>query len=512
MARNLKDRLIGHSLPDSKPRDLPESTNSTKASDHHQDTLTAKNTNPARPNLSTTAAAFARFLNSDPTPQEILERGVSDIARAVGATHGEVLDLRSTANGLALLAGHGFAQEMVGKRPKNSGPYDSFAGYCLHLEQDVIYAKDFDHVPFHIPGLLQANNIQSAIGAKVHVGGDLCYLLTALSPEKNAFSNHQIRFLSDMAGQVSRMLETSKLREECLSLRNQNTMTGALLGHLSTARGPEDVLDRVARLLVGLTPDNFEDLPHGRLADVCAIDLVSQSNGEKPKLKRLTMKASNATFLESFDQRELPTLTPNAGPGKVIHTGEPELKPVIEEPYLRAIARDEEHYKNLLELDPKSYICVPLTVGGSVLGCIGLISNSPRRIYNEDWARFARMLSQLVANLYASRMATSPAASYTTSQNASLAPAKIPAFHDPDTRPLPDETHTGLPELDTYIPTSERLIFNLFTEEKQPRDVKQQLHISPSSYDGTVRRLVKRLGMKNVFELREYARKADPIP
>lgn len=476
------------------------------------ETITVSRPKQSRPSMATTAAAFARYLNQRPPTSALLDRCISDIAQAIGATHAEVLDLKHTQNGIVLQHGYGFDEELIGKVPKGSGPYDSFAGYCLHLDRDVVYAKDFDQVPFHIPGLLQANNIQSAIGAKAHVGGDLCYLLTALSPEKHAFSNHQIRFLADMAGQVSRILETSKLRDECLSLRNQNTMTAALLDHLSTARGPQDVLDRAARLLVGLTPDAFEGLLHGRLADICAIDLVSQSNGEKSKLKRLTMKASSVTFLESFDQRELPTLTPNAGPGKVIHTGEPELKPVVEEPYLRAIARNEEHYKNLLELDPKSYLCVPLTVGGSVLGCIGLVSNSPNRVYNEDWASFARMLSQLVASLYASQLATSPAASYTTSQNASPATAQKPAHPVQNSRPLPDETHTGRPELDTYIPTSERLIFNLFTEEKQPRDVKQQLHISPSSYDGTVRRLVKRLGMKNVFELREYARKADPIP
>ena len=476
-------------------------------------------TTNGKPNLAGTAAAFARFLNYEPTPGEVLDRGISEIARAVGATHGEVLDLRGPTDELTLLAGHGFSQDLIGKKPKTSGPYDSFAGYCLHNENPVVYSEDFVKAPFQIPGLLRANHIRSGIGANLTIRGHLSYLLTALSPETDAFTRVHQSFIYDMVGQIRRSIEATEFRDDQAGLRGCQSLVRALLGELTTAPTADDLLQRAAGILVGNTIRGRSTAPDYRIADVCTVDLVvtdRASQSQPPRIQRLTMTANGPAFFSNAsyeDLSELPALSANAGPGKVIHTGTSELQPHVDEPYIRAVSRDDAHYRHILALDPKSYLCVPLHVEDSLIGCLGLVSLDEAQLYDEDSCQIAEMIGQIIAEVYARKLGLDPTASYVTQENSRLSPTDTAdniGGNEPQS--LPENAVDEPIERRVYMPESERLVFNLFTEGKRPCDIQKELFMTQGGYDSAVRRLKKKLGMLNMWELRDYCRKADPIP
>ncbi|MBI4260207.1 MAG: SpoIIE family protein phosphatase, partial [Actinobacteria bacterium] len=120
------------------------------------------------------------------------------------------------------------------------------------------------------------------------------------------------------------------------------------------------------------------------LADWCAVDMVDPE-GRLQSLAVAHIDPDKARFAEELRRRYPPDADAPSGTARVARTGEPEMVEDIPEEAIEAAARDEEHLRLLRELRLRSYMCVPITARGRVLGTLTLVfAESGRRFGPTD--------------------------------------------------------------------------------------------------------------------------------
>lgn len=128
-----------------------------------------------------------------------------------------------------------------------------------------------------------------------------------------------------------------------------------------------------------------------RLADWCAVDLIDDqgvirtaviAHREPERAERLRALLAASPF---------PADAP-AGPPQVLRTGTPEMRDVNPS-LLRRIAASDEQLEILRELDVVSYICVPLTARGKIIGALTLATAESRRRFDEADLSIAQELA-----------------------------------------------------------------------------------------------------------------------
>ena len=96
-------------------------------------------------------------------------------------------------------------------------------------------------------------------------------------------------------------------------------------------------------------------------------------------------------------RRYPPNPTARTGVHEIIRTGKPQLMPEIPRELLTAAAVDEEHLKLIEELQLRSFVGVPLSVGGKVLGAITFVMAESDRVYGQEDLAFAREVADRAA-------------------------------------------------------------------------------------------------------------------
>ena len=143
---------------------------------------------------------------------------------------------------------------------------------------------------------------------------------------------------------------------------------------LATLVSYETTLQNVAQLAV----PNF--------ADWCVVHIA----GEDGQLKELAVAHVNPAkveFAKEFGQRYPVDMTQPTGIPAVYRSGQPELVGEIPEDLLRQAARDDEHWRMIQELGPKSFLCVPLSLRDKSFGTMTfLTAESGRRYTSADLA------------------------------------------------------------------------------------------------------------------------------
>jgi signal transduction histidine kinase len=131
------------------------------------------------------------------------------------------------------------------------------------------------------------------------------------------------------------------------------------------------------------------------LADWCAVDIV---DGEQ--LKRLAtahVDPNKVSLVSEITRRYPPDPGSRNGAREIVRTGQPQLIPQIPRELLTAAAVDEEHLRLLDSLDLRSYVGVPLSAGGKVLGAMTFVMAESHRVYDENDLSFARALADRAA-------------------------------------------------------------------------------------------------------------------
>ncbi len=139
-------------------------------------------------------------------------------------------------------------------------------------------------------------------------------------------------------------------------------------------------LSSVARLLVP------------RIADGCAVDILDE-NGRLRRLVTFHSDPSRVAASERVAALYPPALGAAHGLGRVVATGEAEILSNVTDEILRAIARDEEHYRMIRDLGVVSLMCVPLRTRGKTLGAITLASGESGRRFGAEDLAFAQDLA-----------------------------------------------------------------------------------------------------------------------
>ncbi len=132
------------------------------------------------------------------------------------------------------------------------------------------------------------------------------------------------------------------------------------------------------------------------IADWCAVDIQTKDGSIQP----LALAHVDPNKLKlAFEFQKQHPLDPNSPTGiiHVIRTGKPELVRYITDEQIAAAAKDRQHLEMLLELNPRSYMIVPLSARGRTLGAITLLSSESGRRYDETDLALAQELARRAA-------------------------------------------------------------------------------------------------------------------
>jgi GAF domain-containing protein len=116
-----------------------------------------------------------------------------------------------------------------------------------------------------------------------------------------------------------------------------------------------------------------------QLGDWCAIDLPIGKSGRAQRVAWAHVDPSLAHLPVELQRRYPADPAAAAGFPHVLRTGQVEYWPEVPESMLRGAAVDEDHLKIMRQLGFASYMCVPISRGGRVLGAMTFVSARANR-------------------------------------------------------------------------------------------------------------------------------------
>ena len=131
------------------------------------------------------------------------------------------------------------------------------------------------------------------------------------------------------------------------------------------------------------------------LADWCAVDIVE--GGQPRRLATAHVDPRKVAVVAELERRYPSDPRSRNGVHEMLRTGQPQLLPVIPHEMLVAAAVDAPHLALIEALELRSYLGVPLSVHGRVLGAITFAMAESRRVYSESDLAFARALADRAA-------------------------------------------------------------------------------------------------------------------
>ena len=146
----------------------------------------------------------------------------------------------------------------------------------------------------------------------------------------------------------------------------------------------KSTLNKVAQLAV---PD---------FADWCAVDLAD-GTGSIYRVAVAHIDPAKVRLAEELMRRYPPD--PNAGHGimKALRTGESDMAHTITDELLNIAAQDEEHRSILKELNPTSYMCLPLKTKDNTFGVVTFVSAESGRHYGPEDLSLAEEIARRAA-------------------------------------------------------------------------------------------------------------------
>ncbi|MFN3159772.1 MAG: PAS domain S-box protein [Rubinisphaera brasiliensis] len=176
--------------------------------------------------------------------------------------------------------------------------------------------------------------------------------------------------IRDSAGHVARIAGvaedmTERKRIE-LDLRFLSEASRSLSGLIDF----ESTLQVVASLAV---PD---------FADWCLVH-IADSEGQMIPLAVAHVNPDKVSEAIRVSEQFPPSSEDSAGAGRVFRTGKPEMLETISEDFLQAVAQNDKHLEILRAFQMESYMSVPLTLRGEVLGVISFVTAESARRYKK---------------------------------------------------------------------------------------------------------------------------------
>ncbi|HWG56106.1 MAG TPA: GAF domain-containing protein [Gaiellaceae bacterium] len=132
------------------------------------------------------------------------------------------------------------------------------------------------------------------------------------------------------------------------------------------------------------------------LADYCLVDLLEPDGGLRLAVLE-HVDPGRAEILREIRRRYPPQANDAHPASRVLASNEPLLIPTVDEDVLREAATDDDHFRLYRELDPSSYLVVPLVAGGRTFGTISLGAGDSGRRYGPADAEFVTEVARRIA-------------------------------------------------------------------------------------------------------------------
>ncbi len=160
-------------------------------------------------------------------------------------------------------------------------------------------------------------------------------------------------------------------------------------------------LGQVGRALLSsldyrVTLQRLSDLAVPALGDWCVVDMVRE-DGSYARLAVTHPDPKKVQVAHELWNRYPPKPTDLVGLPNVIRTGKPELYPHIPDELLEQVSHGPEHLALIRSLGLRSYLMVPLTAKGRVLGTLTLVQAESDHHYDEQDLAFAEEFARLAA-------------------------------------------------------------------------------------------------------------------
>ncbi|MDZ7962216.1 MAG: PAS domain S-box protein [Aulosira sp. DedQUE10] len=163
-----------------------------------------------------------------------------------------------------------------------------------------------------------------------------------------------------------------------------------------------------------------------KIADWCVVDIVC----ENQLVRRLAAAHADPAKQELVEQLKNypPDLQTIAGVAQVIHSGKSLITHFVPDQQMQAATYNADHLKLVRELKPKSGMCVPLIVGGRVLGAISLVSASNHHYDNNHLMLAEEVARRAAVAVDNARLYTEAQESQKTAEQAAARTARLQAI------------------------------------------------------------------------------------
>jgi PAS domain S-box-containing protein len=176
----------------------------------------------------------------------------------------------------------------------------------------------------------------------------------------------------------------TQARAEAEAARRRVELLADASAALASSLDYETTLKTVARLTVPA------------IADWCAIDMIA--DGAQP-MRLVVIHADPAMegLARELQLRYPPRVDAPHGIGRVLTTGHSELQPEVDPGDFHGMGQDARHLEIVRELGLGSFLCVPITTGGSVRGAISFVCKRGGRRFGPDDLAMVEALARRAA-------------------------------------------------------------------------------------------------------------------
>lgn len=330
----------------------------------------------------------------------LLREAASYIIRALSVEYCEILELVPDKDNFLLRSGVGWREGYVGQALVGTN-LDSQAGYTLISGEPVKVENVSEETRFGNTPLLEEHGVRSGLTTSIFRQGRIYGVLGAHTSRLRAFSVQEASFLSSVAellgAAMERNLSEEDARIEALERTEQAEAAERRFRFLSDANA---VLSASSNYAGAISCAARLAVP--TLADWCFVDVIGGEGRDETNIYRLAVAHGETAEAAKGLARDLQyhyPLNPDAphGTPKALRTGQSEVIGEVTDGVLKAIAQDDRHLAVLRNLQPRSYMCVPLRVRRRLIGSLGLVMSKSGRRYEEKDLLMAEGLAYCAA-------------------------------------------------------------------------------------------------------------------
>jgi GAF domain-containing protein len=394
---------------------------------------------------------------------------------------------------LSLRAGVGWKEGLVGRATVGTN-LQSQAGYTLISTGPVVVDDLRTENRFVDTALLRQHGVVSGLGTTIHVSGYAYGVLSAHTRKRRAFTEDEILFLQEVAEVLGAAIERRRAERDKESLLGESTAWAAAAERrfsflaeanalLSASTDYRTVLTTAARLTVPA------------IADWCFVDVVEEAEGSVSRFAVAHSDPGDEVLARALQSTY--RLDPGRayGTARVYRTGAAELIAELDEDALEDIGVGDPEYLDVLRrIDPGSYMCVPLRIGGYVMGAMGLISaRSGRRYDAEDVA-----LAEGVAHCAALAL-----------NNARHRASEVELVRELVRRTSEGQRVISLPRREVpQITPRQTEVLKMLSSGRSTREISRELYLSEATVRNHIRGLLQAFGAHSQLEVLARARES----